>query len=114
MGQTKSFMATQLRPTAPVSRGVSPGERWRVTHKAGRGPTRSEPQKLTHRRRSKVRALGEHAWGLVKNSWAHRKVGYRGLKKNTVPLYTLFARTNLNMARYLLCDQAGTPLLSAS
>ena len=91
----------------------SQGVRWRVTEKAGRGQTLSEHQKLTNRRRSKVRALGEHAFGLVKNTWGHRKVRYRGLKKNTVQLYTLFALANLNMARYLLCDEAGTPLLSA-
>lgn len=91
----------------------SQGVRWRVTHKAGRGQTLSEHQKLTNRRRSRVRALGEHAFGLVKNTWGHRKVRYRGLKKNTEQLYSLFALANVTMARYLVCDEAGEPILQA-
>lgn len=86
-------------------------KRWRVLHKPGKGQELSDHQKLSNHRRSRIRAQGEHAFGMVKNTWKHRKLRYKGLFKNTCQLFTLFALANLNMARHLLCDQNHQPIL---
>ena len=46
-----------------------------------------------------VRAKVEHPFRVVKRQFGHIKVRYRGLKKNTQQLMTLFALTNLWMVR---------------
>jgi IS5 family transposase len=46
-----------------------------------------------------VRAKVEHPFRVVKRQFGHVKVRYRGLKKNTAQLVTLFALSNLWMAR---------------
>jgi len=46
-----------------------------------------------------VRAKVEHPFRVVKRQFGHVKVRYRGLKKNTQQLMTLFALSNLSMAR---------------
>ena len=46
-----------------------------------------------------VRAKVEHPFRVIKRQFGHVKVRYRGLKKNTQQLITLFALSNLWMAR---------------
>ena len=46
-----------------------------------------------------VRAKVEHPFRLIKRQFGHIKVRYRGLKKNTQQLMTLFALSNLWMVR---------------
>jgi len=41
----------------------------------------------------------EHPFRVIKRQFGHVKVRYRGLKKNTAQLHTLFALSNLWMAR---------------
>jgi IS5 family transposase len=54
-----------------------------------------------------VRAKVEHPFRVIKRQFGHVKVRYRGLKKNTAQLVTLFALSNLLMARRkLLAVQA--------
>ena len=56
-------------------------------------------QKLINRSRSRRRARGEHAFNVVKRLWGFAKVRYRGIHKNTVRAFTLFALANLYMVR---------------
>ncbi len=49
--------------------------------------------------KASVRAKVEHAFRVVKRQFGHTKVRYRGLVENTAQLHTLFALTNLWMAR---------------
>jgi len=49
--------------------------------------------------KASVRAKVEHAFRVVKRQFGHTKVRYRGLTKNTAQLHTLFALTNLWLAR---------------
>ncbi|XAH21112.1 IS5 family transposase [Xylophilus sp. GW821-FHT01B05] len=49
-----------------------------------------------------IRAKVEHPFRVIKRQFAYTKVRYRGLKKNTQQLHTLFALSNLWMARYRL------------
>ena len=46
-----------------------------------------------------MRALVEHPFHIVKNLFKHRKVRYRGIKKNEAQLHTLFALANLVIAK---------------
>ncbi|WP_240636189.1 transposase, partial [Caldimonas tepidiphila] len=51
-----------------------------------------------------IRAKVEHPFRVIKRQFGHVKVRYRGLKKNTAQLYTLFALSNLWMVRGKLLD----------
>jgi transposase, IS5 family len=50
-------------------------------------------------RKASVRAKVEHPFRVIKRQFGHVKVRYRGLKKNTAQLKTLFALSNLWMVR---------------
>jgi transposase, IS5 family len=81
------------------------GIRYRVNRRAKPGRTLSEREKRINRSRSRHRARGEHAFHVVKNLWGFTKVRYRGLYKNTVRALTLFALSNLYLARRRLLPQ---------
>lgn len=49
-----------------------------------------------------IRAKVEHPFRVIKRQFNHTKVRYRGLKKNTEQLKTLFALSNLWMVRHRL------------
>lgn len=49
--------------------------------------------------KASLRALVEHPFHVIKNRFGHRKVRYRGLRKNTAQLFTLFGLANLVIAR---------------
>ena len=51
-----------------------------------------------------VRAKVEHPFRVIKRQFGFMKVRYRGLKKNTAQLFTLFALSNLWMARGKLME----------
>ena len=54
-----------------------------------------------------VRAKVEHPFRVIKRQFGFIKVRYRGLKKNTAQLFTLFALSNLWMARSKLAAAQG-------
>lgn len=54
------------------------------------------------RLKASIRAKVEHPFRVIKRQFGHVKVRYRGLKKNTAQLTTLFALSNLWMARQAL------------
>jgi transposase, IS5 family len=49
--------------------------------------------------KARIRAKVEHPFRVIKRQFGHMKVRYRGLAKNTAQLQTLFALSNLWMAR---------------
>ena len=51
-----------------------------------------------------IRAKVEHQFRVIKRQFGHVKVRYRGLRKNTQQLHTLFALANLWMARGRLLE----------
>lgn len=59
------------------------------------------------RLKASLRARVEHPFHIVKNLFKHRKARYRGLAKNTVQMYTLFALANLVIGKARLL--AGGP-----
>ena len=54
-----------------------------------------------------IRAKVEHPFRVLKRQFGYGKVRYRGLKKNTLQLTTLFALSNLWMARHQLLKAQG-------
>lgn len=59
-------------------------------------------QRLRNRRLSRVRAVVEHPFLVVKRLWGHAKVRYRGIAKNLAQMNTLFGLANLYRVRYRL------------
>ena len=52
--------------------------------------------------KASIRAKVEHPFRVLKQQFGYVKVRYRGLKKNTLQIVTLFALGNLWMARHKL------------
>lgn len=57
--------------------------------------------------KAQVRAKVEHPFRVVNRQFGYTKVRFRGLVKNTAQLVTLFALSNLWMARRHLLASAG-------
>ena len=57
--------------------------------------------------KASIRAKVEHPFRVVKRQFGYVEVRYRGLKKNTLQLKTLFALSNLWMARHPLMATKG-------
>ena len=84
------------------------GATWRVLRKATRSRKLNCADQSFNRKSNRTRARVEHVFGVIKHQWGYRKVRYRGLKKNTLQLYALFALANFHMAgNRLLALQQG-------
>lgn len=86
------------------------GIRYRVNRQA-RNSRLTEQQRLINRSRSRCRARGEHAFLVVKRLWGFAKVRYRGLYKNTVRAFAMFALANLYLVRRRLLPQGARCVL---
>ena len=67
----------------------------------------TEQQKKYNRILSAIRAAVEHPFRVIKQQFCFAKFRYRGLKKNTGQIETLFMLTNLWMARHRLRPATG-------
>ena len=56
--------------------------------------------------KASIRAKVEHPFRVIKCQFGHAKVRYRGMAKNTAQLITLFALSNIWMARRVLMKKA--------
>jgi IS5 family transposase len=77
---------------------------WHIAMKRGQLKAMAEGalKELTtraERLKAQIRARVEHPFHVIKNLFGHRKVRYKGLKKNTAQLFTLFALANLVIAK---------------
>ena len=84
---------------------------WRIAAKRGRIKSMAdgrEKRKLEaiEKRKASVRAKVEHPFRVIKRQFGFTKVRYRGLKKNAAQVQTLFALSNLWMARRKLMASA--------
>lgn len=75
------------------------GIKWKVSRQGQKNHPKTKRDKQWNRSVSRVRAKGEHAFGVVKNLWGHVKVRYKGITKNACQLFTLFALANLYLVR---------------
>ena len=73
--------------------------RWGVLEKAARGRSLTEQQEARNKRLSSIRAKVEHPFRVVKRQFNYMKVRYRGIAKNAAHVFSLFALSNLYMAR---------------
>jgi transposase, IS5 family len=79
--------------------------RWNVAMRPGKRRALNKRKRLDRlidqleRLKASVRAKVEHPFRVIKRQFGHVKVRYRGLAKNTAQLKTLFALSNLWMAR---------------
>ncbi|HWS70793.1 MAG TPA: IS5 family transposase [Thermoanaerobaculia bacterium] len=78
------------------------GVRYRVNRRGHYKKPLTDHQKAINRGRSRTRALGEHAFRIVKRLWGFAKVRYRGLLKNTARAFVTFGLANLYMTRWKL------------
>jgi IS5 family transposase len=78
-----------------------------VPSKKPKGGELTEQQKKSNRVLSAIRAVVEHPFRVIKQQFGFAKVRYRGLKKNTGQIVTLFALSNLWMARHRLMPATG-------
>jgi IS5 family transposase len=74
------------------------GLRFCVNERITDHPQRAK-QRLRNRRFSRVRAIAEHPFMVVKHLWGHTKVRYRGIAKNLAQMYALFGFANLYRVR---------------
>lgn len=81
------------------------GLRYRVNRRPSRYRKLNERERAINRSRSRTRARGEHAFHVVKRLWGFAKVRYRGIFKNTVRAFAVFALANLYMVRRKLIPQ---------
>lgn len=80
--------------------------RWHVAMKRSKlkelkeaGGKLAEAHEAVEKAKASIRAFVEHPFRILKCQFGYRKTRYRGLKKNAAQLHTLFALTNLYMAR---------------
>jgi IS5 family transposase len=80
---------------------MRPGKRKQQKHTPW-GALTEQVEKL----KASIRAKVEHPFRVIKRQFGHTKVRYRGLAKNTAQLITLFALSNIWMARKVLIQRA--------
>ena len=76
------------------------GIEWCINRKANRGQQLTQEDQDINHRQSQIRAKGEHAFLVVKHLWHYQKVRYKGLYKNAVQVFCLFALANLYLVRH--------------
>ena len=88
--------ANEGKKTEYEARGMA----WRINRKAHRGQKLTREDQVCNHRQSQIRAKGEHAFLVVKHLWHYQKVRYKGLYKNAVQVFSLFALANLYLVRH--------------
>jgi len=78
------------------------GVEFAVNERGTRARPLSKAQRARNRRLSRIRAIVEHPFLVVKRLWGHAKVRYRGIAKNLAQMNALFALANLYRLRRLL------------
>jgi IS5 family transposase len=101
-----------LSPDSFPKRADATGVEWQVAMRPGKrkaqkhtpwGALSEQAEKL----KASVRAKVEHPFRVIKCQFGFTKVRYRGLAKNTAQLVTLFALSNLWMARRQMMGARG-------
>jgi hypothetical protein len=103
-------MPLVMRATKGWTSGPMPDKhvRWHVAMRPGlrRALDKDKPLDALidqlERTKARIRAKVEHPFRVLKQQFGYVKVRYRGLKKNTAQIVTLFALSNLWMARHKL------------
>lgn len=81
------------------------GVLWAIKDRASFKHPLSSAQRKRNKKFGAVRAKVEHPFQIIKCQWGFVKVRYRGLFKNTMQLFSLFALANLFKTRKALLSQ---------
>lgn len=92
-----AYHSKQLKAQAEAS-----GIAFNVNQRGTKTRPLTQAQRARNRRFSRIRAIGEHPYLVVKRLWGHAKVRYRGIAKNLAQMNTLFGLANLYRVRYRL------------
>lgn len=92
-----AYHSKQLKAQAEAS-----GIEFNVNQRGSKNKPLTKAERARNRCLSRVRATVEHPFRVVKCSWGHVKVRYRGIKKNLAQMLTLFGLANLYRVRYRL------------
>lgn len=92
-----AYYATDLEAQAEAC-----GVAFAVNRRGTKHRPLTQAQRRRNRRLSRIRAVVEHPFLVVKQLWRHAKVCYRGIAKNLAQMNTLFALANLYRVRYRL------------
>jgi IS5 family transposase len=99
-----SYQGIEKRPDARAGIiwhiAMRPGKRKKLDKNNAADALLDQAEKL----KAGIRAKVEHPFRVIKRQFGHVKVRYRGLKKNTAQLFTLFALSNLWMVRGKLME----------
>ena len=101
------YQGANKRPDAKA------GVKWNVAMRPGKRAALDKTKRMgqltnqLERLKASIRAKVEHSFRVLKCQFGHVKVRYRGLKKNTAQLNTLFALSNLWMVRRSLMATQG-------
>ena len=98
--------------TGADKRAARKGLEWQIARK--RGSVKAPPEgrekraiEKAEKRKASIRARFEHPFRVVKCQFGHVKARFKGLAKNTAQIVTLFALSNLWMARKRLLAMTG-------
>lgn len=85
---------------------------WKIAARRGKlnaMPDGKEKARLQgiEKAKARIRARVEHPFRVIKRQFGYTKVRFRGMAKNTVQVLTLFALSNLWMARKQLSESTG-------
>jgi IS5 family transposase len=78
------------------------GIAFNVNERGSKHAPLTRKQRARNRRLSRVRAIVEHPFLVVKRLWGHAKVRYRGIEKNLAQMRMLFGLANIYRVRYRL------------
>ena len=88
-----------------MKRDGATGVQWQVAMRPGKRKALDKRRAIDavvdkiEKLKASVRAKVEHPFRVIKRQFGYVKVRYRGLARNTAKLHTLFALSNLWMAR---------------
>jgi len=97
-----AYHSKELKAQAEAS-----GIEFNVNQRATTSRPLTRAQRMRNRRLSRVRAVVEHPFLVVKRLWGHAKVRYRGIAKNLAQMNVLFGLANLYRVRHRLLTAAG-------
>jgi len=89
------------------------GISWKIALKRGKvkaiaNTRKREAIERAEHKKAQVRARVEHPFRVIKRQFGYVKVRFKGLVKNTAQIVTLFALSNLYMARKRLLAMTGS------
>lgn len=90
-----AYHSKQLQAQAEES-----GIEFNVNQRGSKHKPLTQAQRARNRRLSRVRAVVEHPFLVVKRLWGHAKVRYRGIAKNLAQMNVLFGLANLYRVRH--------------